>query len=207
MSKLETLLFFHPMPPDPAARLATIGLKLLEDGKFNLEIKREIENHAIDGLLPGHWSQEQKIWFINPDIWACVHNLLVNLGCGPDRNNDPQWILYKVKGSTRELACSQHHSETIVWHLLTTERNLKAWEEKVRAVELLSMSENEETKHETEAWVRSEREQIEKQYAELDALKDEFLDIASKAHSTGEDWLDSIEEKIDQFYKRFDGER
>src|SRR5262249_1573413 len=141
MGKVEILLFFHPMPPDPDARLATIGLKLSETGELKEAIKHELERHTMGGMLPGYWSEDQRIWFIKPGVWACMHNLLVKLGCAPDKSEDPQWNLYRLKHSTKVLACRQHYSETIIWHLLTTERNLKAWEEKLRVVELYSYQE------------------------------------------------------------------
>src|SRR5438552_4053072 len=101
MRLIEILLFFHPMPPDPNARLATIGLRLLEQGELMLAIGREVERHSSNGLARGYWSPERQTWFIDPGIWACVHNLLVNLGCPPDKNDDPQWILYRLKGTTK----------------------------------------------------------------------------------------------------------
>jgi hypothetical protein len=204
MDNLEILLFFHPMPPDPDAKLATIGLRLFKQGELFESISLEVARHSVNGMFPGYWSESRKTWFIDPGIWACIHNLLVNLGCAPGKNEDPQWILYKLKGNTKDLACSQHYFETILWHLLTTERNLKAWEEKVRMVELFSQSEGEEAKRLTDAWVSSERGQIERQYRELEQLKQDLSEITNKTAPPSEDWLDAMEDKIEEFYKRFD---
>jgi hypothetical protein len=204
MKNLEILLFFHPMPPDPEARLSIIGLKFIEKGAIVEAIKREVIRHVNDGLVPGHWSEGQLTWFIDPELWACVHNRLVDMGYQFEKSDDPQWTLFKLKSSVKVLACRQHYSDTILWHLLTTERYLKAWEEKIRAVELFSKIETDVARQASEDWVKSEREQLSSHYEQLNNIKRELQDITSGAGDPGEDWLDSFEEMINSFYKQLD---
>jgi hypothetical protein len=204
MELLEVLLFFNPMPPNPDARMATLGLKISGEELKN-SIKKELERHQTDGLVPGYWSEEQQLWFIDPSIWACIHNQLIKLGCVINNQNDPQWHLYQLGQSSKFLACKKHHFGTTIWHLLTTERNLKAWDRRLKDVEQSLPNESEENREKAVFWLRTEREALARQKAELEQLKSELFKLSSQEQALDDDsnsWIDNLEEFINELEKR-----
>lgn len=180
----ELIWIFHPNIASRAAELVTIGLRLETRDEMMKEILAELERHKVDDLLPGHWSEVQQTWFINPDVWSCFHRMLAQNGYSFE-TLEAYMKLASLGHSTEVLQCQRHPENYILWLCAVFEEVLKKYER-------IGHITGNELK-----WLSAHKDH-------LMELKKRWSQTAEERGETAqaEKWLDDVEEQINSMFAR-----